>query len=172
MDKHAKITDDSFAERFGELACKRAEVVEAEFPETRLKMEFGLNIRESLFVKAYCVSFNATKSALFAGYSPKNADKGSWNFFGSNKIIAARDAILKAVSSATQMQRLALAEKCVAKLSSIIDMQNGAVAVAAIESLRKFIENPPVKIKEDLAKHEVVTDEEIEASLRRSGVLS
>ena len=172
MHERSKITDDSFEELFGELARKRAETVEADFPEERLKMEFGLNVRESLFVKAYCVSFNALRSATFAGYSEKTAAHGAWNFFGSDKLVAARDAILKSVSSATQMQRLALSEKCVLKLSRIIDMQDGAVAVAAIESLRKFIEDPPVKIKEAAARQDVVTDEELEASLKRSGVLA
>ena len=173
MHERYNIASDSFAEKFGELARSRADVIESEFPEERMKREFGLNVRESLFVKGYCATFKAHQSALFAGYSKSVANNGSWNMFGKEKLQKARDAILKAVSSATQKQRFILAEKCVAKLSEIIDDvdEKGAVKVSAIESLRKFIDDPPVKVQEeDDNRVDDVSDDEIRDSLKRAGM--
>ena len=167
-----EISDDSFADRFGELARSRCDAIEQDFPDERLKREFGLNMKESIFVKTYCATFKKVSSALYAGYSEKTANSLSWNFFGSAKIEAAINAILKCVSSATKMQRLILAEKCVDKLSSIIDdcKEKGAVKVSAIEALRKFIEDPPIKVQDDERQVDDVSDDEIKASLKRSGM--
>lgn len=172
MQERYDIDSDSFAEKFGELSRSRASVIESEFPEERMRREFGLNVRESIFVKTYCATFKAHQSALFAGYSKSVANKGSWDMFGSEKMQRARDAVIKTVSSATQKQRFILSEMCVSHLTGIIKNENekGAVKVAAIESLRKFIEDPPVKIQEDEKRVDDVSNEEIKEALKLSGM--
>ena len=152
--------------------AEREKSIEDLFPDRRLREEFGLSLRESVFSKAYAATMNACYSAQTAGYSETMAKERSYQLLRKDKIKAAIDAIMyEAVHPLISRRNILYMSDSVTRLHAIVQNGSDKDAINAAKAIHEFIEVPVIPIPERDISNEAVSDDEVMTSLKRMGVL-
>lgn len=166
------LNPDEQNERSGiDFNAERERLIEDHFPDRRLREEFGLSLRESIFSRAYAATMNACYSAQTAGYSDSMAKERSYQLLRKEKISAAIDAIMyEAVHPLIARRNILYMSDSVARLHSIVRNGSDKDAINAAKAIHEFIEVPVIALPEKEVAGESVPDDEVIASLKRMGV--
>jgi len=170
--KPQNIADDESLDPY---AKERIDNIMAQFPDERLRSEFGLRIRECYFVRAYAVTLNATRSAKIAGYGKTYCTGKAPGLVRVERVSNAIDAIMEeAVNPITTRQTIQHINTAVTRMLSIIKDGEDKAAVMAARALFEYIGGDLVKPskKKDDPKKDDVPDSEIQESLKRMGVIA
>ena len=163
-------------EELDEYAKERVDAVYDMFPDERLREDFGLNVRECGFVRAYAVLHNAHRSAMIAGYTYR-VSRSAYRLLKLERIAKALEAIVsEAVNPVTKLQTAVIMKTTVSRLMKIImDDRDAKASVMASKAMLDYIGSGSFNDSsscDDDVKHDDVPDGEIEESLKRMGVIS